>query len=196
MFSIADSLNAAKRQGKEYESLYKLSQKSPNSPKYSAWRAAFITEKDETETEDKKEKWEECRKLIETTKHTKLEEAKRWADSFDKDGKRTMRIRASENAYSNASKAQISYIKSLVESANITNNKIKLNVNNLSEISVTQASMLISALLKLKEYEVPSDMTVTTNLDQYIADDTALQNDPDSKDLVPPYIAVEQTLVK
>lgn len=196
MFSIADSLNAAKRQGKEYESLYKLSQKSPNSPKYSAWRTAFITEKDETETEDKKEKWEECRKLIETTKHTKLEEAKRWADSFDKDGKRTMRIRASENAYSNASKAQISYIKSLVESANITNNKIKLNVNNLSEISVTQASMLISALLKLKEYEVPSDMTVTTNLDQYIADDTALQNDPVSKDLVPPYIAVEQTLVK
>ena len=56
---------------------------------------------------------------------------------------------------------------------------------------------MISVLLKLKDQEVPSEMVITTNLNQYIADDTALQNaDGTAGTLGSTYIDVEQKLIK
>lgn len=201
MFSIADSIKAAKKQGKEYKSLLTMSQKSPSSKEFTDWQSAFIAEKtaekDETETKVKAEKWEECRKIIENTKRHKLAEAKKWADSFDSSGRRTMLVKASEAANKKASYAQISYIRSLVGSANISNNRVILDLDDLPKVSITQASTLISVLLKLKDQEVPSEMVITTNLNQYIADDTALQNaDGTAGTLGSTYIDVEQKLIK
>ena len=189
------------KQRKEYKSLLTMSQKSPSSKEFTDWQSAFIAEKtaekDEAETKAKEEKWEECRKIIENTKRHKLAEAKKWADSFDSSGRRTMLVKASEAANKKASYAQISYIRSLVGSANISNNRIILDLDDLSKVSITQASTLISVLLKLKDQEVPSEMVITTNLNQYIADDTALQNaDGTAGTLGSTYIDVEQKLIK
>lgn len=176
-FAVFGTIKEYDKKKSDYESLYEASQKKRKTKKYTEWASDFAESQGEELSNEQTDQWNICVRVIADTKSMKIKNKIReqadFLSKFHDDGTRVLHARATYPSQYKPSDKQISYIRSLVNQLEDKNNHIILNLDSLSSISSNQASALISILKDLNREQIPSDMKLTTNLDQYITEDSA-----------------------